>query len=660
MMTGVGEAPCEVLSYESDGLPREYLGNLLVASWADHRVERYVLRKHGSSFKAERKPFVQGGGDFRPVGLAVAPDGSLFVSDWVLSNYNLHGKGGIWHVRAKKEQKPYRPQGPRKGLASAHRPLRESAARRLAAGEEGRALLRRQLGSEDLRVRAASLTALIDSGDRELDLQTVADKERDVGLRALAVRTLAERGADVRRFLDAEQPAELRREAVACLRLRSDATQLLGLLGDEDPFLRHAAIQQLSRNPEALEAIELKKVFGPRRIGLLLALRASGGQAHRIIPTFLSDADEEIRFLAAKWIADQKLTQYRPLLVEALKDHKLNVRLFAAYSTALARIDGKEVNDARLADYFMTRLEDEKSPTGSRVLALQMVPPNHPKLTLDLLGKLLGQKDVLLQREAARTLCEHPSPKRVPMLLEAARNADLSDEVRAQAIVGLSEKAQELHADLFRLLRSDRTPLRDEALRALTQTKLTDDQRKELGELAEKRPACADLVARVLGKPFQRNRPSVKDLDAWERRLEEPADAEAGRRVFFHTKLAACSRCHRVEGRGHEIGPDLSTVGNNEPRRILESILQPSAVVAPHYQTWQIVTADGKTHQGMLVGTHLDEYTYLDAKGSLFKLNTRNIVESQPVPTSIMPDGLADLLTDQELRDLLAYLKSRR
>src|SRR5262249_38896018 len=154
-----------------------------------------------------------------------------------------------------------------------------------------------------------------------------------------------------------------------------------------------------------------------------------------------------------------------------------------------ARIDGKEVNDAHLADYFMTRLGDEKSSSALRVLALQMVPPDHPKLTLDLLGKLLGQKDVLLQRETARTLCEHPSPNSVPMLLEAARNSQLSDEVRAQAIVGLAEKAKDVSDELFRLVRSDRTILRDEALRALTQTELTRAQRKELEELALKRTA---------------------------------------------------------------------------------------------------------------------------------------------------------------------------
>src|SRR5262249_28943648 len=119
-------------------------------------------------------------------------------------------------------------------------------------------------------------------------------------------------------------------------------------------------------------------------------------------------------------------------------------------------------------------------------------------------------------------------------------------------------------------------------------------------------------------------------------------------------------RCHRVEGRGQEVGPDLSTIGRTERRSILESILQPSNLIAPHYQTWHIETTNGKVYTGLLVRTVLDEYTYLDAKGKLFKLNTRKIAASWPLPTSIMPDGLADLLTDQELRDLLAYLCSRR
>src|SRR6185369_9849175 len=48
-LPGTGEAPCEVLSYESDGLPPGYRGDLFVASWADHRVEHYLLKPRGAS-----------------------------------------------------------------------------------------------------------------------------------------------------------------------------------------------------------------------------------------------------------------------------------------------------------------------------------------------------------------------------------------------------------------------------------------------------------------------------------------------------------------------------------------------------------------------------------------------------------------------------------
>ena len=194
MVSGTGEAPCEILSYESDGLPREYVGDLLVTSWADHRVERYRLKERGASWTAERLPFVQGGENFRPVGLAVAPDGSLFVSDWVRRDYNLHNKGAIWHIRSREAGKHERPSDPRRALASAHGPIRAKAARRLAADDAGRDFLREQLTSKDVRVRAAALTALIGAEDRKVDLAAFAEKERVTPLRALAVRALAQRG----------------------------------------------------------------------------------------------------------------------------------------------------------------------------------------------------------------------------------------------------------------------------------------------------------------------------------------------------------------------------------------------------------------------------------------------------------------------------------
>jgi putative heme-binding domain-containing protein len=658
MASGVGEAPCRVLSYESDGLPAEYRGQLLVSSWADHRVERYELKERGASVAAERRPFVQGGKDFRPVGIAVAPDGSLFVTDWVLSDYNLHGRGAVWHVHKREPATPDRPNDPRHALSSPHRPLREAAARRLAADEAGRGFLRQQLGNPDVRVRAASLTALTDAGDAKLDLKAVAEGERVTPLRALAVRALVARGGDARRFLEADQPAAVRLEAVGSLKEKADLPRLLGLFTDADPFLRNAAVQRLAHSPDLLAAKDIHAPSDPRqRIGLLLVWRASGRpEATRLVRDFLADPDEDVRFLAAKWVADQKLEAYRGLLTEGLKDRRPNVRLYYGYSAALARLDGRDVSQAQMADYFFGRLTDAESPTALRVLALQVIPASDKKLTPALLAGFLHHGEPPLQLEAARALDESPDPRRIPVLREAARDHHLGDAVRGQALLGLSEQAQEMLGDLIGFARGDNAVLRAEALRALVQTRLDADQRAALEEVARQRPEAGPLVARVLGKPFAQGRPPAGDVDAWLKRVEGPADVDAGRRVFFHPKLAGCFHCHKAEGRGQEVGPDLSTVGRNERRQILESILRPSALVAPHYQAWQIEMVSGKVLTGMLVNTQLDEYTYLDAKGTLFKVNTRDVVESRPLATSIMPEGLADLLTEQELRDLFAYL----
>jgi putative membrane-bound dehydrogenase-like protein len=662
MMSGTGEAPCEVVSYESDGLPREYVGNLLVTSWADHRVERYAVKDHGASMAAERLPFVQGGADFRPVGLAVAPDGSLFVSDWVLKDYNLHGRGAIWHIRPNAVTKPDRPSDPRRALFSAHRPLREAAARTLASDETGRDFLRGQLASADVRARAASVTALIDAGDRKLDLAAVATADAPTPLRALAVRALAARGEDATRFLDAQNPPAVQLEAIASLRTPADIPRLLRLLTDADPFLRNAAVQQLARCPDLLAAITPSAAHDSRqRIGLLLAHRASGRpESVRLWPMFFADADEDVRFLAAKWAADDKLAAARPALADALRDRAVNARLVVAYATALARIDGQEVSDAKLADYFFDRLADKSAPPDQRAQALRFVPAKHPKLTPELLKTLLSHAGPALQLEAVRVLREHHSPKRFDLLRAVARDPHTDETVRAEAVVGLSDRAAEFRGDLLAFAGGDSAALRDEALRALVNVELTPDQRHALAGLADRGPASAALAARALGKPFFDRRPPPEDADAWLKRLGGPANPAAGRRVFFHPRLANCARCHRVEGRGADVGPDLSDVGRSERRQILESILRPSAAVAPHYQVWRIDTADGKTHTGMLLRTVLDEYTYLDANGEQFKLNTRQMVETRAVPTSIMPDGLPDLLTDQELRDLLAYLCSRR
>ncbi len=100
MVTGTGEAPSGVIAYESDGLPEEYVGNLLATSWGDHRIDRFRLKPTGASFTSLAEPVIIGGENFRPVGIACAPDGSMYCSDWVLSDYHVHGRGCVWRISA--------------------------------------------------------------------------------------------------------------------------------------------------------------------------------------------------------------------------------------------------------------------------------------------------------------------------------------------------------------------------------------------------------------------------------------------------------------------------------------------------------------------------------------------------------------------------------
>ena len=89
MVCGIGESPCDV---------RPFRGALWIASWVDHAVRQYGLVPEGASFRATRTTVIQGNTDFRPVGLAPAPDGSLYISDWVDRSYPVHGKGRIWRL----------------------------------------------------------------------------------------------------------------------------------------------------------------------------------------------------------------------------------------------------------------------------------------------------------------------------------------------------------------------------------------------------------------------------------------------------------------------------------------------------------------------------------------------------------------------------------
>jgi putative heme-binding domain-containing protein len=234
--------------------------------------------------------------------------------------------------------------------------------------------------------------------------------------------------------------------------------------------------------------------------------------------------------------------------------------------------------------------------------------------------------------------------------------------LRAESVAGLSPDDATSRRLLIELAQSRDRPLRDEALRSLRGASLDPSERNVLAKVVDG-DGTNELVARVLRPNESPPRPAAGDLPGWLKFVGggagSPAgDAEAGERIFFNRRSAGCSKCHQMLGRGARVGPELTAASGGLSRtRLIESIVRPGQEIAPQFASWLVVTTDGKSFSGVLVNEEATgEQTYADQDGQLRRFTPREIEARKLQATSIMPDGLAHLLTAEEFRDLLAYL----
>jgi len=135
-------------------------------------------------------------------------------------------------------------------------------------------------------------------------------------------------------------------------------------------------------------------------------------------------------------------------------------------------------------------------------------------------------------------------------------------------------------------------------------------------------------------------------------------DAKRGQQLFASEKTK-CALCHQINGKGGKIGPDLSNIGNNRHSRdLLESIVFPSASLVRQYEPFTVVTTQGRVLTGLISRETTSAIYVQQQVGEPVMVARKDIEELVPSTVSIMPKGLEQALREQDLADLISYLKT--
>jgi putative membrane-bound dehydrogenase-like protein len=176
---------------------------------------------------------------------------------------------------------------------------------------------------------------------------------------------------------------------------------------------------------------------------------------------------------------------------------------------------------------------------------------------------------------------------------------------------------------------------------AATRARLMKHPKKNIANLAEK--VFADSTSATRAAVVEKFKPALK--------LQ--GDAARGKTVF----ASVCISCHKLDGVGLELGPDLRSVAQHDAEKLLNSILDPSAIIEPGFMAYHCTLKSGEQLYGV-IATETSASLTLKMAGNITKSVLRSDVASlKSAGISLMPEGLEAAMTPQSLADLIAYLK---
>ncbi|HEY6226897.1 MAG TPA: PQQ-dependent sugar dehydrogenase [Verrucomicrobiae bacterium] len=260
------------------------------------------------------------------------------------------------------------------------------------------------------------------------------------------------------------------------------------------------------------------------------------------------------------------------------------------------------INDTNFAPAIEVALKDEKLRLG----ALSLIDTNSPAAVISTVVDMISrEKDVRTAQTALAVIAKIAPP----------------------------QAAEPLKIDLEKLGRKELSP----------------ELGLDLLQTAARYPALKDVADAAVKSAF---------TNATEGPLLVGGNADEGRRIFEERSDVACMKCHSVKGSGATVGPPLDGIGAKQSREyLLESILYPNKTIAKGYDTLLVTYLGGSQVSGIFVretGITLEINSPEDGPITIKKADVKNISRS----LSAMPEGLGQLLTPFELRNLVEYLAS--
>ncbi len=662
--SGYFSSACGLTIYRGNAFPREYVGDAFVADPAENIVHHKKVVHTGPTATAERPAdekrveFLASKDTwFRPVFMANAPDGTLYIADMyrqiieatgipdeIAKHLDLEAgsdMGRIYRVVPDGFKQPSPPRLSRASLAELVATLehpngwhRDTAARLLYERNDGRAaplLANLLVTSNSSLARLHALYALKGLGALDESLLLRALSDADGVVREHAVRLsegFLQNGAPSRELWN-----KLReRAADPVIGVRY---QLAFTLGQVRHSERLAVLTQIARRDSAepmMRAAVLSSLAdGPAEV--FHSLATESGPAGR---------PEMLRELAGVVGAAS-----RPVDLALVRDALISAR-DPLVSFPIARGLG---NGLRRAGSSFEKAGVDLKPLLDRAAALatNATAPNSARLeAIDLLA--FGSK-----LETAKTLLPLVNPIQ-PQSVQMAVLASLdrvSPEGLSSALIerwssftpGIRDRAVEVL-----LKRPDRT---GDLLAAMEHGAI---QRRDLSlmqTVSLRQHPNASLQQRaikVLGAATSANRDEV--VRRFRPALDLRGDPKRGRALFQQR----CQSCHRLDSDGFAVGPDLAGARSGGKEKLLTNILDPNREVPPSYFSYVIETKEGDQYSGLIVNETANSVTVRQPLAVEVIVARVQIAKMQASQLSLMPEGLEEGLNSQDLADLLDFI----